>query len=375
MIFDMKINMLLCSAAAFVLCAGCVQKTAPEVTPEDKWSFDEDEVTLLEFTKAEAQYVGDDVYAGVSDHWIVELSNEQGDTLGLELNSKYNPAQTADFSYLYGTYHAPQNNGDFSEGTYCYGDPYSLDAPGKVVTIPLGTYYQYHGESGETLVDYLFMGMANLSQDGIKGTLVGEDFLKRVFTFTGSVRTVPVRYRGYPNTNLTSDVILEDMSLLKIRDLGNYFYVKDEYNSDVTTYRYFEILFSSGDVRRDIDLTTAKYVLSGTGQYLKIGLLVNYDATISSIPEGEYTMAQTNEYGGVPREDIVPFRFQAGVPDVFGKQSGSWYVDVRDGEWSRYGRIAGGTIRVSVENGSTVLTFNLTDCGEKPKNIKGSIKI
>lgn len=370
-----KINTPLCSAVAFVLCAGCVQKTAPEVDPEDKWSFDEDEAVLLEFTKAEAQYVGDDVYAGVSDHWIVELSNEKGDTLGLELNSKYNPSQTADFSYLYGTYHAPQNNGDYSEGTYCYGDPYSLDAPGKVVTIPLGTYYQYHGESGETLVDYLFMGTATLSQDGIKGTLVGEDYLKRVFTFTGSVQTVPVRYRGYPNTNLTSDVTLEDMSLLKIRDMGNYFYVKDEYNNDVTTYRYFEILFSSGDVRRDIDLTTAKYVLSGTGQYLKIGLLVNYDATISSIPEGEYTMAQTNEYGGIPREDIVPFRFQAGVPDVFGKQSGSWYVDVKDGEWSRYGRIAGGTVRVSVEDGRTVLTFNLKDCGEEPKNITGSIKI
>ena len=362
--------------AALALMAGCTRESAdptPDPVPEDPWSFDEDEQELLVFTKAEAQYVGDDVYAQTSDHWIVELTDEKGDTLALELNSRYNPEQKADFSYLYGSYHEPQNNGDFSEGTYSYGEVYGLDAPGKVVYIPLGTYYQYVDENGQTAVDYLFMGTATLSEDGVQGTLVGEAFQKRVFCYEGSIAEVPVRYRGYPNTNLTSDVEVNDLTVMKIRDWGNYFYLTDENYNEVTTYRYFEILLSSGDVGRTIDSWTGKYVMSGTGDFVKIGLLTTYDATSSTIPEGEYTVAPANEYGGIAREDIVPFRFQSGVPDVFGKQKGGWYVGVQDGAWSRYARIDGGTVTVGVQDGVRILSFEFLDCADEPRKITGSV--
>ncbi len=377
----MKRNFLLFGAlaASLLLSAGCEKENTeptPTPAPEDNWTFDGDEATVLEFTKAEAQYIGDDTYSEISDHWIVELTNEKGDTLALELNAKFNSAQTCDFSFLYGSYGAPQNNGDFSEGTYCYGEAHSIDGPGTIVYIPLGTYYQFKNEEGNTSVDYLFMGTVTLSEDGIQGTLVGESFQKRTFTYTGSTVEVPVRFRGYSNTNLTSDVTLNDLGVMRIRDRGNFFWLTDENNNDVTTYRYIELLLSDGNVTRNINSSTAKYVMAGTGNFLKLGLLVNYDATVSTIPAGEYTMAPANEYGGIDRDEIVPFRFQAGVDDSFGKQNGSWYVGLTDGVWSQYARIAGGTITVSVkDDGTRVLSFELLDCASDPKKISGSIEL
>lgn len=342
------------------------QPSTPE-TPQDPWHFDEDKAETLVFTKAEAQYIGDDIGAGESDHWIVILYNADGDELALELNGAFNSVQKADLSLLYSDYTAPQSSSDYSAGTFSIGSADYVNSPEGNVNVPTGTYYKFTSDGIEQ-VDYLFVGSLKVSSGGISGLLSGDMFRKRHFTFEGGIDVVPVKIYRFPNSTLDSDLefTASTFNHVEIEDV-----TAEKYAFKADKMRALQLRAYNGD----ISMTKVRYdwAFSGSGDFLQMVLFVSPEA--SEIPEGTYGPASMSIEGFVDSECFSPFYFRLGTPDVFTSLDGCWYVGVKDGKWGRYGRLEGGSVTVSVVDGKRVLRYDFLDCSDPSHHVSGSLEL
>ena len=345
------------------------QPSTPEtpVYPEDPWHFDEDKAETLVFTKAEAQYIGDDIGAGESDHWIVTLYDAESNELALELNGAFNSAQKADLSLLYSDYTAPQSSSDYSAGTFSIGSADYVNSPDGNVNVPTGTYYKFTSDGSEK-VDYLFVGSLKVSSEGISGLLSGDMFRKRHFTFEGGIDIVPVKIYRFPNSTIDSDLefTASTFNHVEIEDV-----TAEKYAFKADKMRAFQLRAYNGD----ISMTKVRYdwAFSGSGDFLQMVLFVSPEA--SEIPEGTYGPASMSVEGFVDSECFAPFYFRPGTPDVFTSLDGCWYVGVKDGKWGNYARLEGGSVTVSVADGKRVLKYDFLDCSEPARHVAGSINL
>lgn len=348
---------------------GSVEHPEEPVNPpaSDEWEFDEDKAETLVFTQAEAQYIGDDIGEGASDHWIVTLTGAAGgEELVLELNAAFNEKQEADLSLLNASYRTQSSASDYSAGTFGPGESYRLDAPNEPQYVPQGTWLRL-GEKGS--IDYLYMGSIEVGETGISGILVGDMFRKRNFRYEGTIDIVPIQTHRVPNSTIGSDVAFDSshFTSVSVEDLG------DSFVAGTGTYKAFKVKATSGNVK--LNRKGYDYYFDGTGDFVQIYLFVSPDASVAAVPEGEYTAVELGEHGGPIKGDLLPFRYWPGMPDQFSDFTGSWYISVKDGKWDKYARLAGGSVKVSVgTDGKRALTFDMTDCNEPANKVSGNIE-
>lgn len=354
LLWSIKLYSVLLFAA---LCASCAEDDGGQ-TPGD--SFREPVPETITLDDAVVTYYGDDSYSGVSDLWTLDLAQSSaGQRLVLSLNVTPNPAGVPDPGLLAGTYRMPANSGDMSAGTYNPGYMTEQDRPNGAVMVPAGTYLA--GVAAETSdADLLREGACTVEVDAdgrmrIEGTLVGTSYLKRYFTYEGTPQLVDgsgTSGSGVPNSNLNADVRLESLSATRIVDKGDSYFLGDE------SYRHFVFFLADAG----IDLSTQWP--GGDGELLRIELFVPWDTDpADGIPAGIYTVPDdVPPSGGVYREDIVPYRIVPGYPDKFTSSSGTWYQYMEAGQWVRYARITGGTLKVERPDGRYRITAEFTDC-------------
>lgn len=352
----------------------------PKTTPGN--GFVEPIPEALSFDNAVVTYYGDDSFSGVSDLWVIELStpmtvDQTGDPVGpgirltVSVNAGPNAEAVPDTRFLNGTYFMPTNSGDLSAGTFNPGYMTDQDRPNGAVSVPAGSFFGRLAEGSASFEpDLLREGNCKVmtNDDGslsIEGMMVGTEYLKRIFTYRGTPQMVD--YSGgkgsdVPNSNLAEDVELSSLTNIRIVDKGDSYFLGDE------SYRTFEVYLADAG----IDLTPTWP--SGDGELLRLELFVPWSATVEEgIPSGVYTLPDDiPPYGGVYREDIVPFRIIPGYPDKFTNNTGTWYQSLEAGQWVDYARITGGTVTVERPDGLYRITVDLTDCGTPAHHVRAS---
>ena len=331
------------------------------------------------FDQAVLTYYGDDTFSGVSDLWILELSDarladgsENPDLaqlrLTVSLNVSPDPDGNPDPELLSATYYMPANSGDLSAGTFNTGYMTEQDRPNGAVSVPAGSFLENFPGAGESSgPDLLREGNCTVEAkaDGsisVRGMLVGTEYLKRNFTYEGTPQLVDYsdgRESEVPNTNLEEDIVLTALTDLRIADKGDSYCLGDE------SYRAFEVYLADPG----IDLSTTWP--GGDGELLRIEIFVPWETTLESgIPAGTYSVPGNVPPYGIYREDIVPYRIVPGYPDKFTCNTGTWYQEMEAGKWIRYARIAGGTVTVERPDGGYRITADLTDCGSPAHHVR-----
>lgn len=366
--------------------AGCRKDNAPGNQDDTKKDdgFEELVPERPEYVSAALSYYGS---AGLttSDYWVISLYTDMetandgtmtgpGQTIRLAVNAQYNEKQSADIKYLIGEYTQPSNSGDYSPGTFMTGYINEIDGPGGKEQKPAGTYFG-NLPSGSTDIeaDLLREGGFTITDNGdgtytVEGILVGTDYLKRYFSYTGQLTVNDSSGEDpdekVPNSNLEADVDLSLISFTQssLTDNGDFFFLGDE------SYRIF-VLYIAED---GVALSEKAGTPSGKGKLMRIEFSVPYATNVEDgIPEGEYTIMKRTG-GGIAREDIVPFRVVEGRPDVFENNTGTWYQEIDGSGWIEYARIADGSVTV-VRNGSGhKLTIDLKDCSDPAWSLNGT---
>ncbi|MBP3482731.1 MAG: hypothetical protein J6K28_04985 [Alistipes sp.] len=331
------------------------------------------------FTNAELVYRGDDGYTETSDLWMMKLYTDMdiddtgnpigaGQLMQISLNTELNRDGQPDMSLLAGRYHEPTSTSDFSAGTFNPGSVLSIDIPDGTIEMPDHSYF---GDipAGTTAFEAILLreGVVRIEYaDGIldiSGTLVGTDYKKRIFSYKGTAKIIDQSEVKVPNSTLTEDITdFSTLTQTRLRDKGDNFVLGDR------SYRMFELMLAEPTV----DLAQA--YPAGDGRILRLEFFVGWDDDPNDgIPAGDYTVAKTSESGGIYKEDIVPFRIVAGMPDRFNPVSGSWYQTFVGGQWGeKYARIADGSIKVERPDGGHRLTIDLLDCNEPAHRIRGT---
>ena len=137
-----------------------------------------------------------------------------GQVLHLVVNAAVNPDGEPDLALLAGEYVKPANSVDFSEGTWQQGTSGSVDSPWGPVDVPGGSWFaDFADGQNDCSTDFLNEGSVavELEDDGslkIEGVMVGTDYLKRYFSWTG--RPEVSEYDGgqvrFPNSSLAGDI-------------------------------------------------------------------------------------------------------------------------------------------------------------------------
>ena len=375
---------------AFLLLCGCDKEVIPDTLPQDppdtgdNEGFEELVPERPDYVDATLVYYGGDGYES-ADYWILNLYTEMefdGDTpvgpgqmLSIALNVPVNGAGEPSLNYLAGEYRMPSNSMDFSEGTYVQGEIDVIDMPGgEDLEVPTGSYFADIPEGETSFVpDLIREGSLTIKDNGdgtftAEGILVGTQYLKRYFSYTGEFD--PENNAGgsiepeVPNTNLTEDIVLTGLTQSRLIDNGDYFVTGTD------DYRHFLLYLAE----EGVDLSQGWP--SGTGRLLHLELLVPGDADpADGIPAGVYTMANRISGSYMPRENIVPFRIVEGLANVFEYNSGTWYQELKDGDWLFWGRITGGTVTVERDGAAHFISFALTDCGDPSHTVSGDITI
>lgn len=350
--------------------------------------FTEPVPTSVEFTNAEFIYNGDDIGEATSDGWVIKLYtdmeiDEAGAPVGpgcvvqMLLNVRYDETQSADASFLPGTYSEMYNSGNFAPGTFVSGYMTSIDLPGgDRIDLADATYYA-DVMDGSTEMDYDMIdeGAVRIlkNDDGtytVEGILVGKKFTKRYFSWTGKAEPKSEVPQRIPNSTLESDVIDPSFTKGTIQDKRDYFYLLDE------SYRCLLIQLAGDGAEFD-----QFNKVGGDGPVLRLEILVPWETDIQEdgIPEGEYVMTERNPDTSIDKEKIVPGVAIPGLPDEFAswKMAGAWYYEMQDGNWTdTYARIDNGTITVSRENdGSHTISYDLLDCQSQPHRISGIVTL
>ena len=352
----MKIRMFLLPLAAMALFASCEKDGNPgEGTPDG--GFQELVPEKPDYINAEFIYHGDDGM-GDSDWWELTLCTDMemvststpvagtgpGQAIYFTLNAKKNEAAEADLSFVAGKYGSQSNSGDFSAGTFVQGYIYSIEIPGGEIEIPDGTYFaDFADGSTDYNPDLLREGdfTITVNEDGtctVEGILVGTEYLKRYFSYTGTPKFTKARLIDRKDT-----------------------YTWDQSNRAFALYLAEEGIDLSGEWP------------SGTGKVMRIEFFVSWDTDVAEgIPAGTYTMAYQYPDGGIPKDEIVPFRIAPGYPDKFQYFTGTWYIDLDGGEWTEYARISGGSVTVERNGDAHALSISLEDCSNPAYKVSGS---
>ena len=359
----------LCLAMVAMLFVACTDKGEGDIANAD---FVEKEATKVYFTNSEVYYLGDTAREESFDIWqikfytdmeIDELGNPigPGSVMQLILNAPYEKEQTPNLEKLEGVYLAQSNSGDYSNFTFIYGYLDILELPDGRHELPDGTFYASIPEGSKQMdIDLLDDGKLEIvnNADGtttIKGTLIGKQCRKRNFEWRGVIEPKSEVKKETPNSTLTSNIEIENLTKALIQDKGDSFYLRDE------SYRNFLIFLA----QEGISFEWGKPV--GSGEVLRLELLVPWSTNAEEgVPAGTYQMMQRNADTSFDKESIVPFSAVSGLPNRFVAPywAGSWYVDYVDGAWGdSYARIDGGTITVERgEDGSHRFVCNLQDC-------------
>ena len=341
----MKIRMFLLPLAAMALFASCEKDGNPgEGTPDG--GFQELVPEKPDYVNAEFIYRGDDGM-GDSDWWELTLYTDMemvststpiagtgpGQAIYFTLNAKKNEAAEADLSFVAGKYGSQSNSGDFSAGTFVQGYIYSIEIPGGEIEIPDGTYFaDFADGSTDYNPDLLREGdfTITVNEDGtctVEGVLVGTEYLKRYFSYTGTPKVTDKSGENgsdnTPNSSLTGDITLPQFTKARLID------------------------------RKDT--------------------FVSWDTDVAEgIPAGTYTMAYQYPDGGIPKDEIVPFRIAPGYPDKFQYFTGTWYIDLEGEEWKEYARISGGSVTVGRDGDAHTLSISLEDCSNPAHKVSGT---
>lgn len=199
----MTVRRLLCFLTATSLLAwGCGSKEHAEPAAPP---FVEAVPETTVFTDAEAVYYGDDGNTGISDMWNIILTTDMehdalGNPLGpgkmLQISCNTSREQEMSSDCLEGVYVAPSADYDYSIGTFNPGSMVSVDIPGGSLEAPAMSYFGDLSSGSQDFVpDLLREGhtVVDINDDGtftIEGTLIGQMFLKRNFTYTGELRAI-----------------------------------------------------------------------------------------------------------------------------------------------------------------------------------------
>lgn len=365
----MKLHLIVPAIAALV-CTSC------EKTQEEDPFFKEPVPETFEFVNATVSYYGDTFMSGVSDLWLIELTDgtshddsgntESGYRINISLNSRTGLDETPELARLEGNYRMPSNSGDMSALTYNQGYLTEEDRPNGSVTIPAGSYL-IHENDDYASADLLREGYCSVNVDDngtvtIEGIMIGTEYLKRYFKYTGTP-TVNDRTDGdtssVPNTNLTGDIELSSLSATRLVDKGDSYYLGDQ------SYRNFEFYIAD----EGIDLS--QQWPGGDGELIRLEIFVPWETDpTDGVPAGTYTVPENiPPSGGMYKTDIVPFRIVPGYPDKFTNNTGTWYQYMENGKWVRYARITGGTVTVERPEGRYRITADLTDCGDPAHHV------
>lgn len=351
--------------------------------------FTEKEYSTIQFTNADVVYNGDDIGDGVSDGWVIKLYTDMevdavGDLIGpgyvmqLLLNVVYEKSQKPIADNLVDTYYAQSNSGDFFFGTFIYGYLDYLDLPTGRIYRPDGTFYAQIPEGGSSanmdadLIDDGSLSISKMANGeySIQGTLVGKHCRKRHFEWQGKIEPKSYTAELIPNSLLTSDLQLNNLTKACLQDKRDSFYLGDE------SCRTILVFLTEDGINYDQWGTP-----SGSGDMLRIELTVPWATNIvtDGIPAGEYPMLVRNADTSIDRENVLPFHSVPGLPDCFSAPywSGAWYVKYADGKWGdSYARIDGGKVVVERgADGSHRFICNLQDCSSPSFEVKADITI
>lgn len=398
--FSFALTAYLCAIALASGCQGIETPGSPDddvsgddtenLVPEPPRNpYDEPVPETVVFTNASLAYKGDDGWTGISDEWVLTLWTDgypvgPSKVMRLDINSTYNSAQTVDMECLLGNYSEQVSTGDFSEGTFNWGQLAKVELPSGIVYLPDMSYY---GDIPDGEVEFdpdlLREGKftISLNPDGTytaEGILVGTYYRKRYFTYTGPLEAEAYVDPAQANSTLKSDLALGNtFSKARVYDLGNRYFLPDPAAGDdpdlpnAKSYRYLEFYLAESGIDLDV------LVPAGTGRILQIDFLVPYDwSAADGIPAGKYTV--TRRVGsGVNREDIVPFRFVEGQADMFSRPAGAWYRTMAGGElWGdEYARITDGTVTVERPGGKHRIIVDVLDCASPANRITGTFDI
>lgn len=372
----------LCLVLVALSLVACTDRGAGDVVNDE---FVEKEATEVLFTNADVYYLGDRAQERSCDIWqikfytdmeIDELGNPigPGSVMQLILNAPYEENQTPNLDKLEGLYLAQSNTGDFSQYTFIYGYMDILELPDGRHELPDGTFYASIAEGSKQMnVDLLDDGKLEIINhtDGtttIKGTLIGKQCRKRNFVWSGVVEPKSEVKQEVPNSTLTADVKIENLTQALVQDKGDSFYLRDD------SYRNFLVFLA----QESVSFEWGKPV--GSGEVLRLELLVPWNTNVEDgIPDGTYQMMQRNADTSFDKESIVPFSAVSGLPNRFVAPywAGSWYVDYVDGAWGEnYARIDGGTITVERgEDGSHHFICDLKDCSSPTRTVTTDVVI
>ena len=349
--------------------------------------FTEKEPTTIQFTNCQVEYIGDDIGEATSDGWLIKFYTDmqtndmgmlegEGCLMQLLLNVKYEPEQTPELDNLVGTYLSQSNSGDFSANTFVYGYMDYIDLPGGRIERADATFYGEiaDGATEENMeIDLIDDGVVNIKANGdgtytVEGTLVGKKCIKRIFSWSGEIEPTSRVEPAIPNSTLTSDLTLNNLTQGVVEDRGDYFYLKDE------SYRDYLIFLAE----ESVNLSTGRP--QGSGDVLRLELLVPWTSDIDDgIPSGTYPMVVRNEDTSIDKDNIAPFHSVPGLPDRFSYPywAGTWYVDFADGVWGNsYARIDRGSVTIDrTEDGSYHIVCTFEDSSSPSRKVSCDVVI
>lgn len=369
------------TAAAVLTAIACTKVTPQE--PADGGS-----VELVpdkpEYKNAKFVY-GGGMDGGSTDIWTIVLYTDMelagtgnpvagtgpGDVIRIVVNTEANPSSEPELSFVAGDYSAPVSSGDFSAGTFQTGYMVTVDSPVGEAEIPEGSYYaEFADGSSDFEPDFLREGGFDvlLNDDGtvtVDGVLVGDKFLKRYFSWTGTPEVSDGQNAGsvtWPNSNLTSDLDLPDFTKARLIDR------EDIYTLDQRARSFVLYLAEDG-----VDISSEWP--SGTGKVLRLEMFVSWETDVNEgIPAGTYTAIPASsmyENGGIVGSNIKPGVLVSGKPDTFEHFAGSWYLELENGSWKNYARIDGGDIAVERNGDAHSIEIRLSDCASPANAISG----
>lgn len=365
------------SFGCLLLCTSCKDNATggEDPTPQPK------PLPTINYTNANLVYYGIENDITTSSHYKLTLYTDMkldaqnnpigpGQMLRFSLNANLFEESVTEFPLPIGTYTSASSWSDFQPGTFNYGFISEVDLPTGKVSFPDGSFFgDLPSQSTEFTPDLLDIGSFEVTRNDndiytLTGMVVGNEYLKRRFTYTGKLevidRSTPVAKPD--NTTLTKDLHLTDLTQARLADKGDSFYLGDE------SYRTFELYLAA----KEISLTPQWP--TGNGNLVKVEFFVGWNVSIANgIPEGTYRLAPQDPSGGVDKLDIVPGNIVPGYPDKFTYPGGSWYEQLTNNKMLGYARITGGTMRVERQGDKHLLTIDLIDCNTKtPHHITAS---
>ena len=157
------------------------------------------------FTQSNLVYYGAEV-SDNSDLWELILMTEDvtvddagfpvGPGCFMQLAFNTAPSEELDPNKLVGTYNSASSTGDFSVGTFLWGDIARIDLPTGIVEMPINSFFcELAAGSSELVPDLLNEKGFTIARNGdgtfeIRGTLVGTSYLQRNFTFRGALEAI-----------------------------------------------------------------------------------------------------------------------------------------------------------------------------------------